>query len=143
MRFEVHFNHMERSEALEAYATDKVADVVEHFLHREDAHVQIWLDAVHSRSQKGVPEYKAEIEVRFPPKKDLFVQKSDADMYSAVNQAVDALKLVLREDGKREVHRVKQAQSAPEVAVLLEAETQQEESQRDSVDKFDVDEPRL
>ena len=143
MRFEVHFNHMERSEVLEAYAADKVADVVEHFLHRQDAHVQIWLDAVHSRSQKGVPEYKAEIEVRCSPKKDLFVQKSDADMYSAINQAVDALKLVLREDGKREVHRVKHAQSAPEIAVLLEAESQNEENRKSDDGELDVDESRL
>lgn len=105
MRTEVHFAHMQRSEALENYALERIEPIVEEFLNREDCHLQIWLNKEHSRHQKGAPEFKCEINVRFPPKKEVFVNKSDEDMHTAINIAASTLQTLLREESKRELNR--------------------------------------
>jgi len=103
MRLEIHFNHMDRSESLETYVQERVTEVIEEVLHRNDCHTLVWLRNVHSRVQKGVPEMVCEIEVRYPPRKDFFVSKTSDDMHIAINAAVDALREHLKEDGKREI----------------------------------------
>ena len=68
MRIDVQFRHMNRSEVLEAYVTDKVNVAVEGFVHRHDAHVMVWLVSDLNRTNRGTPEFCCEIEVRYPKK---------------------------------------------------------------------------
>lgn len=103
MRLEIHFRHMERSEALEALATEKTMTAIEGFLHRHDAHVQIWLVSELNRTNRGTPYFICEIEVRYPPKKDFFVSKKSQDMHIAIQDATDTLKVSLDEAGKKEI----------------------------------------
>ncbi len=107
MRLEIKFNHMTRSEHLEAFVREKLEPVVDDLLHREDCHVMVWLMNVHSRTQKGVPELRCEIEIRYAPKRDFFVAKSSDDMHIAIVDAIDALAHHIREDGKREIRNVR------------------------------------
>ena len=104
MKVEVHFTHMDRSETLEQQVLEKVGVVLQDLLHRETAHAQVWLVSDHSRHHaKGVPEYRCEIEVRVPPRKDCFVSKTDPDMSVAIHDAIGALKSMLRAGAKREI----------------------------------------
>lgn len=111
MRLEINFNHMARSEHLEAFVQEKLQPVIEDVLHREDCHVMVWLMNVHSRVQKGVPELRCEIEIRYPPKRDFFVSKSSEDLHAAIVEAVDALELHLRDEGKREIQNMRRPSS--------------------------------
>ena len=103
MRTEIHFKDMDRSEALEAFALDKV-EPLSNYLHRSDCHVLVWLISVHSKFQTGTPEYKCEIEVRYPPKHDVFASKSSEDIYDAVNEATRAMTVLLRNRSKKEIN---------------------------------------
>lgn len=103
MRTEIHFKDMERSEALESFALDKIEPLCS-YLHRSDCHIMIWLISVNSRFNAGAPEYKCEIEVRYPPKHDVFVSKSSEDMYDAINDASQAMQLLLRNRAKKEIN---------------------------------------
>ncbi|MES2962850.1 MAG: HPF/RaiA family ribosome-associated protein [Bdellovibrionota bacterium] len=102
MRLDVQFRHMDRSETLEDYALDKVTQAVEGFVHRHDAHVMIWLISDLNRTNRGTPEFKCEIEVRYPKKKDVFIAKSAPEMHAAIQDASDKLKVLLDEAGKKE-----------------------------------------
>lgn len=103
MRTEIHFKDMDRSEALESFALDKVEPLCS-YLHRSDCHIMVWLISVNSRFATGTPEYKCEIEVRYPPKHDVFVSKTSEDMYEAINQATHAMQVMLRNRAKREIN---------------------------------------
>ncbi len=103
MRLEVRFRHMERSEALESLATEKIGQAINTFVHRHDSHVQVWLVSELNRTNRGTPQFICEIEVRYPRKKDLFISKSDTDMNVAIQEAVDKLKILLDEAGKKEI----------------------------------------
>ena len=103
MRTEIHFKDMERSEALESFALDKVEPLC-NYLHRSDCHVLVWLISVNSRFNTGTPEYKCEIEVRYPPKHDVFVSKNSEDIYDAVNEAAHAMTVLLRNRSKKEIN---------------------------------------
>ena len=102
MRTEIHFKDIERSEALESFALDKV-EPLSNYLHRADCHILVWLVSVNSRFASGTPEYKCEIEVRYPPKHDVFVAKTAEDMYEAINQAAHAMQVLLRNRAKKEI----------------------------------------
>lgn len=102
MRLEIHFRHMDRSESLEDYAIEKVSAAVEEFVHRHDAHVQVWLISDVNRTNRGTGQFTCEIDVRYPKKRDLFISKSNEDMQRAIIEAVDSLAIVLDEAGKRE-----------------------------------------
>lgn len=103
MRTEIHFKDMERSEALESFALDKVEPLCQ-FLHRADCHILVWLISVNSRFNTGTPEYKCEIEVRYPPKHDVFVSKTSEEMYDAINEASHAMQVLLSNRAKKEIH---------------------------------------
>lgn len=103
MRLDIQFRHMDRSEAIEDLVTDKVTQAVEGFMHRHDAHVQVWLISDLNRTNRGTGVFICEIEVRCPRKKDHFIRKVDADMHMAIQEATDKLKLLLDEAGKREI----------------------------------------
>lgn len=118
MRLEFHFNHMARSEALETFVQERLEPVVEDVLHRDDCHVLVWLITVHSRVQRGIPEFRAEIEIRYPPRKDFFVAKSADDIHIAVIDAIDALREHIREDGKREIEMRRTAMSRAEAGLI-------------------------
>ena len=106
MRLEVRFRHMERSEALEDLATQKVSAAVEGFNQRHSTHVQVWLVSELNRTASRLPSFVCEIEVRYPHKKDLFVSRESADMRSAIMEACDSLEMLLTEAGKKELeHR--------------------------------------
>jgi ribosomal subunit interface protein len=107
MRIDVRFTHMDRSEALETYVQEKLTDILDEVLHRHDGHVMVWLNAETNRVAKTVPNFVCEFEVRYPPRKDLFVSRSSADMYAAINEAIDSLRMLLREEGKREVQQMR------------------------------------
>ncbi len=102
MRLEVQFRHMDRSETLEEFAIDKISAAVEEFVHRHDAHVQIWLISDVNRTNRGTGQFTCEIDVRYPKKRDLFISKSNEDMQRAIIEASDSLSIVLDEAGKRE-----------------------------------------
>lgn len=102
MRLDVQFRHMDRSETLEDYALDKITQAVDGFVHRHDAHVMIWLISDLNRTNRGTPEFKCEIEVRYPRKKDVFISKNAPEMHAAIQAAADKLKIILDEAGKRE-----------------------------------------
>ncbi len=108
MRIDVQFRHMDRSEALEAYAIDKATLAVEGFIHAHDSHVMIWLVSDLNRTNRGTPEFCCEIEVRYPQKKDVFISKSNQDIHSAINEATDKLSVMLDEAGKKEISRRRQ-----------------------------------
>ena len=114
MRLEIRFRHMDRSEAVEDLATDKVMQAVEGFLHRHDAHVQVWLISDLNRTNRGTPRFICEIEVRCPRKKHFFIHKVHEDMHFAIQEATDKLKLILDEAGKKELD-----QRHEEVASLI------------------------
>ena len=101
MRLDIHFNHMARSEHLELFVKERLEPVIEDILHRDDCHVMVWLMNVHSRAQRGIPELRCEIEVRYPPKRDFFVSKTSEDMHLSIIDALDALKTHVTEDRKR------------------------------------------
>ena len=102
MKVDVHFTHLERSEFLEDLAIDRITDALLGSLKNECAHAQVWLVCDHSKHhQRGSPEYSCEIEVRYPPKRECFVSKTNADLHVAVSGAVTALKSSLRADAKR------------------------------------------
>lgn len=103
MRLEIRFRHMDRSEALETLATEKVTQAVEQFVHRHDAHVQVWLISDLNRTNRGTGQFICEIEVRYPRKKDVFIRKMDSDMHGALQEACDKLKVLLDEAGKKEI----------------------------------------
>lgn len=103
MKTDVHFKDMVRSEALENFAATHVDAIVSEFLNRHDYHTQIWLKTEHGHNERGVPMFCCEIDIRYPPKKEVFIQKFHNDMYQAVRMAVDSLKVTLREISKREL----------------------------------------
>ena len=103
MRLDIQFRHMDRSETLEDFTSEKVTQAVEGFLHRHDAHIQVWLISDLNRSTRGTGNFKCEIEVRSPRKKDYFICKTDPDMHLAITDATDKLKTLLDEAGKREL----------------------------------------
>lgn len=105
MRTQVHFNHMDRSEALEDHAVSRFEGVVEEFLKREDCHLQIWLIAEKSHQHKGPSLFRCEVDVRFAPKRELFMAKSSQDMYDAINLTAHALSQVIREESKKEIQQ--------------------------------------
>lgn len=107
MRMEIRFHHMDRSEAVETYVQSKVTEVIDEVLHRHDGHVQVWLIAETNRASKGTPHFICEVEVRFPPRKDLFVSRGAPDMYAAINEVAETLRELLREEGKREVKQMR------------------------------------
>ena len=102
MRTEIHFKDMARTDALETFARDKVEPLC-NYLHRSDCHILIWLVSVNSQFSTGAPEYKCEIEVRYPPKHDVFVSKTAEDMYDAINDASHAMHVLLRNRAKKEI----------------------------------------
>lgn len=103
MRLEIHFRHMERSEALEELTTEKVTQAVDGFLHRHDAHIQVWLVSDLNRTSRANGSFICEIEVRYPRKKHFFIQKTNLDMHAAIQDAADKLKILLDEAGKKEL----------------------------------------
>ena len=103
MRTEIHFKNMERSEALETFALDKVEPLC-NYLHRSDCHILVWLVSVNSRFASGTPEYKCEIEVRYPPKHDVFVSKTSEEIHEAINEAAHAMQILLRNRAKKEIN---------------------------------------
>ncbi len=127
MRLEFHFNHMDRSEALETYVRERLEPVVEDVLHRDDCHVMVWLITAHSRVQRGAPEFRAEIEIRYPPRKDFFVAKNSDDIHIAVVDAIAALREHIREDGKREIEMRRGSRAAIREAAAgpIERDTQE------------------
>lgn len=110
MQIEVKFHHMDRSEALETFVTEKVQDVIENVLQsRSHCHVMVFLNSEFSRVSRGNPLFQCEIEVRYPPRHDVFVRKVNNDMHIAITEATSALRTLLREEGKREQARRHQA----------------------------------
>ncbi|HVK61896.1 MAG TPA: HPF/RaiA family ribosome-associated protein [Bdellovibrionales bacterium] len=109
MRIEVRFRHMERSEALETFALDKVGQAVEEFGHRHDSHVLVWLVSELNLVNRGTGEFICEIEVRVPRRKQYFVSRASTDMHTSIVEAVDRLKTVLDEAGKKEISQRNEA----------------------------------
>ena len=105
MNLEIRFRHMERSEALEDFVRDKISHSLAHVLHRRDAHVQVWLVSERNLVNRGTGWFVCEIDVRIPPRKDVYVQKAGQDMYAAVQAAVDRAHILLDESGKKERSR--------------------------------------
>ena len=103
MRMEIRFRHMDRSEALEALTTEKVSQAVEGFVHRHDAHIQVWLISDLNITNRGTGHFICEIEVRYPKKKAFFIRKESSDMHMAIQDASDKLKVLLDEAGKKEI----------------------------------------
>ena len=104
---EIHFKGMVRSEALEEFALQRVESVLSEFLHRHDWHARVWLVTEHSRRSNGVPLFQCEIDVRFPHRKEIFIKKSNIDMYQAFGSALDSLKIAVRDYSKREIDNKK------------------------------------
>lgn len=102
MRTEVHFHHLDHSDALETHAIEKFSDIVDEYLSREDSHTQVWLVSEKSYGQKGEHVYKCEVSVRYPHKKEVFVSKTAADMRDAINKSGVALTGILKEESKKE-----------------------------------------
>jgi ribosome-associated translation inhibitor RaiA len=105
MRIDVQFRHMERSEALEAYAVEKISTAVNGFIHTHDSHVLIWLISDLNRANRGTPLFCCEVEVRYPQKKNVFISKTDQDIHLAINEAADKLSVMLDEAGKIAITR--------------------------------------
>jgi ribosome-associated translation inhibitor RaiA len=122
MQTQVRFKEMARSESLENYALEKIEPVATEFLMRHDYHLQIWLIAEHSRTNRGAPCYRCEVDVRYPHKREIFISKESPDMHEAICLAADTTKVMLREESKREIHNRHQAIPVPEVVVESEDE---------------------
>lgn len=112
MKLEIRFRHMERSEALEDYATEKITQSLEHVLHRDEAHVQAWLISERNLTNRGTGWFICEIDVRVPPRKEIFVRKSGPEIHGAIQSAIDKMQLLLDEQGKRENCSRKQSAAA-------------------------------
>jgi ribosome-associated translation inhibitor RaiA len=106
MRLEIKYSHLERSDATDAFVAEK-AEALRHLVHRHDCHLQVWLVAEKSRFGKGVPAYTCEIELRYSPKRDVFVSKTAEDLHSAIIDAVNATKNLLRDNTQDHHHRDK------------------------------------
>lgn len=113
MRLDVQFRHMDRSEALESLAIEKVTTAIDNFLHRHDAHIQVWLISDLNRTNRGTPNFICEIEVRYPPRKSFFVSKTSPDMNTALQDATDTLGVLLDEAGKKELDKRNTSPSIP------------------------------
>ena len=102
MRLDIHFRHMDRSESLENLVTEKVTHSVDGFLHRHDAHIQVWLVSELNKANRGSGSFICEIEIRYPKKKQYFIRKQNPDMHTAIQDAADKLKVLVDEAGKKE-----------------------------------------
>ncbi len=105
MNTQVHFAHMDRSEALESQVLDKIEPIVEEYAGQREQHLRVWLVADQSIKQKGARSYKCEISVRVPPRREIFISKSATDMYIALKSAAKSLRTTLREEFKRRIYR--------------------------------------
>lgn len=103
MRLDLHFRHMERSDALEFLVNERVAHALDGFLHRHDSHVLIWLISDLNRTKRAPGSFICEIEVRCPRRRNFFVHKTNSDMHTAIHEAVDKLKVLLDGAGKKEI----------------------------------------
>lgn len=110
MKIDIRFRHMERSEPLEEFVTAKLTRVLENVLHRQEAHIQVWLISELNLANRGTGWFICEINTRYPPRKDFFVRKEASDMYVAIQDAVDATRILIDEAGKKESHQRKQSQ---------------------------------
>ncbi len=105
MQTQVHFTHMDRSESLEQFAIEKMEGVAHELLHRGEFHLQIWLVNEKSAQSKGPHQFKCEVSVRFPPKREIFIDKTSEDMYESIGLVENALRQVLREEAKKEIQK--------------------------------------
>ncbi|MGE0632101.1 MAG: HPF/RaiA family ribosome-associated protein [Pseudobdellovibrionaceae bacterium] len=119
MRSEIHFTHMDRSPAVEDYATARLDSIITEFLNRKDAHWQAWMVAEKSTESRGPHVFRCEVSVRYAPKKEVFVSKEATDMYDAINMAVGSLTEVIREETKREQQRKRRAARRENVRVAV------------------------
>lgn len=103
MQLDVHFRGMDRSDAVEALATEKIMHAVGGFLHRHDAHVIIWLISERNRLNRGTGSFICEVEVRAPRKQTFFVAKRDFDMHNAIQETSNTIKVQLDQAGKKEI----------------------------------------
>jgi len=126
MKLEIRFRHMDRSESLENVATEKIMQAVDGFLNRHDSHIQVWLVSDLNRSTRGNGSFTCEIDIRYPRKKQFFLQKTTDDMHVAIQEACDKLKDHLDNESKREIELRHQAPSASEVVAALPAEFAQD-----------------
>jgi ribosome-associated translation inhibitor RaiA len=105
LSLDVRFRGMARSEALEADVREALTNLATEFLHRHHAHVQVWLVSELNRSARSRPEFKVEIEVRYPINHRIFVSKRDADVRQALQRATGTLGQILNESSKRSDRR--------------------------------------
>lgn len=120
MNINIHFRHMERSDALESLVTSKVTRALEHCLHRPDANIDVWLISERNLTNRGTGWFICEIEVRYPPRKRLFIRKDADDMHVAIQDAADAIHTLIDESGKKETQLRKQTPPAADIATLPE-----------------------
>lgn len=111
MKIDIRFRHMERSEALEEFVTNKISRALESSLHRQDAHIQVWLISELNLSNRGSGWFICEIYTRYPPRREFFVRKEASDMHVAILEAVDAARTLIDEDGKKVSQQRKQTPS--------------------------------
>jgi ribosome-associated translation inhibitor RaiA len=102
MRIEIRFRHMPRSEALESLVTERVVQASDGFVNRHDAHIQVWLVSDLNRTTRGTGSFICEIEVRYPPRKEFFIQKESSDMHVAIHEATEKLQDYLNDTVKKE-----------------------------------------
>lgn len=120
MNINIHFRHMERSDALENLVTNKVTRALEHCLHRPDANIDVWLISERNLTNRGTGWFICEIEVRYPPRKRHFIRKEGDDMHIAIQDAADAVRTLIDEEGKKENQIRKHSPPAADVAAFPE-----------------------
>jgi ribosome-associated translation inhibitor RaiA len=100
MRLEIMFHHMDRSEGLENFVSEKLESLI-HVAHRQDAHFIVRLSTEQSFHQRNSLQFKCEIEVRYPHAKDVFVHKTDADIHVAIAEALDTVRTSIKKEDNR------------------------------------------
>jgi ribosome-associated translation inhibitor RaiA len=106
MRSEIHFTHMDRSPAVEQYATERVDAIIEEYLgSRSSVHWQAWMVTDKPTDARGPHVFRCELSVRYAPKREIFVRKEAPDMYDAINMATQSLTSTISEETKKERQR--------------------------------------
>ena len=125
MRLDIHFRHMDRSESVEDFVTERLSQAVGTFLHRHDAHVQVWLVSDLNLTNRGTGNFICEIEIRYPRKRHLFIHKSSPDMHTAILAASEKLETLLDEAGKKTIDNRKHRDDFSNQAIQATADEAQ------------------
>lgn len=129
MQFQFSFKHMESSDALISYATDKISDKITKFVtHPIEAHITFAIDG---------RQHVAQCHVSGGNRFTLQVEHSCGDMYGSIDKMVDKLEVQLKRQ-KEKMKEHKSKKSIDEVVETIQANSRGKEVDGEPVDAGDI-----